>query len=641
MNRPTANDSGAADTLADLRIMATSDLHMHLLPHDYATGLPSPHFGLAATASLIRVARAEAANSILLDNGDFLHGSAMGESLAQSHLRRRVPRRSHPLIAAMRALGYDAVTLGNHDFDMGVDYLGEVLRDAPFLTIASNLSLAGASGADGPRPLPFTRPFAILDHVVTDRARVPHTLRIGLLGMLPPGSITGLHGGPFKAEVRDIVDTAEVMVPQLRALGADLVIVLAHSGIAAEAHAPGMENAIVPLAALPGIDAIVSGHAHQVFPTPGGAWPKPVDPASGRIHGTPVVAPGFWGSHLGLIDLALQHEAGSNWHVVCTRSEARPVAGLKRQAGSAHGGVQPDRQIVRMLQPVHNAIIDSTRHPVGETRRRLHSYFATAMPAPSLDLVHRAMLWFASTRMADRLPDDLPIAASASPFKVGGLAGPGFFTDVAPGPITANALTDIYHFPNTLLALRLTGAELKDWLERAASVFNTLAPGGGDQPLIAADGPGYAFESIAGCDYEIDLSGPPRFGRPGTRKNLAASRIRNLRIGDRPLDASQDIILLTNSFRVAGGGHYPIPKAQTRVFDLSINVRDAIAEYLLSMGPYDSDPVASWRLAPVRGARATIYASPMACGAVTDATNHDIEPGAHTEAGFQAFHLAL
>jgi 2',3'-cyclic-nucleotide 2'-phosphodiesterase / 3'-nucleotidase len=642
MSRPAASDAATRARYLDLRILATSDLHMHLLAFDHAAGRAGATTGLAHTATLIRAARDEVQNSILLDNGDFLHGSAMGEAITKNVLDgRRMPRGAHPVVAAMRALDYDAITLGNHDFDHGVDYLGEVLRNAPFAVVASNLTLAPATNAGGPRPLPFTLPFALIDREVTDRMGKPHRLRIGLLGMLPPGSVSGLHNGPFRAETRDIVDTARVMVPQLRGLGADIVVVMAHSGIGCDTATPGMENAVVPLAAVPGIDAIVAGHAHQVFPAETGKWVVPVDPVSGRIHGVPVVAPGFWGSHLGVIDLALAARPEGGWRIADAKSRARPVARRDGKNGMVVSVVAPDPGLLALFAPVSAAISRRNGRALGETRCRLHTYFATATPAPALDLVHRAMLWYGQTQIDGLGPDRLPMVASTSPFRAGGIAGPGYFTDIPPGPISLAALDEIYAFPNNLCVLRLTGAELGDWLERAASVYNTILPGGGDQPLISPTTPAYAYESVAACDYRIDLATPPRHDPLGGLRDPAANRIRGLSINDVPITSDAEILLLTNSFRVTGGGNYPVPKGDCFIRDVPICVREVIAEFLAATGPYDAAPLACWRFEPVEAARATVLSAPAACTVLQESARTIVTPGAFRDDGFQAFHLEL
>lgn len=637
MNRPA--DTAPANTvaIADLRIMATTDLHMHLLPERTDSAGAATYGGLAGAAALIRTARKEVANSLLFDNGDFLNGSTMGETLVSEYLKgAHEPRAAHPIVATMRALRYDAVNLGNHDFDYGPEYLGRALKGAPFPVVASNLTLNGPETALAPRPLPFARPFQILDRSIADRSGALRDIRIGLLGLMPPGSVSGDQDGVFSVEIRDIVETARAMVPQLRALGADLVVVLAHSGVGEAGHSDGMENAVVPLAEVPGIDAIVSGHTHEVFPTGqvSGGKAHFIDSVGGLIHGTPVVAPGFWGSHLGVIDLALGQGPDGAWRVLASRTEARPVPKPAAPRLS-------DRRLRRIMEPLRATQDEELGRPVGETRRRIHSYFATSSPSTALDLVHRAMLWFAAGDAEALLPRGLPRLASAAPFSVGGFPGPGHFVDIPPGPIPAHALTALSPFPNTLFALRLTGAELRAWLERAASVFNRIRPGAGDQPLMNPAVPGYAFESVAGCAYEMDLAAPARCSARGDLRDPAAERIRRLEIAGLPVGDDDECVLLTHSFRVAGGGRYPVPGDERRVIDLSVRVRDAVSDYLAAAGPYDGSVTANWRFHPVADARATVFSSPRASELVGARNRPAIVPGEVGADGFQAFNIAL
>jgi len=624
-----------------LRLMATTDVHMHLLPFDYVTRMPSVTVGLARTASLIRAARAEVGNALLFDNGDFLHGNPVGDAIvANVRKGQREPRGYHPIIGAMKAVGVDAITLGNHDFDYGAEFLGQVLANAPFPVVVSNLSLKPVTGASGPRPTPATEPFTILERDLVDDAGARHRVRIGLLGLLPPGSITGLRGSPFRPEIRDIVATARTMVPQLRALGADIVVVLAHSGIGPAKDEPGMENALLPLAEVPGIDAIIGGHAHQVFPDPGRIWPTAVDPARGTVHGTPVVVPGFWGSHLGVIDLRLRPGPGGGWAVEMVKVEARPITATDPATGALCATVEPDRRLLRLLDRLHATMVRTCDDPLGETRQRLHSYFAAIAPAPALDVVHRAQAWWAKRAIAGTALEALPMVSSAAPFKVGGLAGPGYFTDILPGPITRAALSDLYLHPNELCGLRLTGAELADWLERAASVFNRIAPGGGDQPLLARATPIYNFETVAGCDYVIDLAAPARYAADGSLKAASAHRIRDLCVDGRPLGADDQVLLLTNAFRASGGGGYPLPGPERIVLDQHTAVRDIVAEYFAACSPITAEPWASWRFAPVTGAAALFLSAPDAAELAPRVSGAP-EPGEIRPDGFRLYRLAL
>ena len=623
----TAGAAGAAT----LRIMATSDLHMHILPFDYVSGTPSLTTGLARTAALIRTARAEVPNTLLFDNGDFLHGSPLGDQILRMFAREmHRPRGRHPIVAAMTRLGYDAVTLGNHDFDHGIDHLGQVLATAPFPVVSSNLSILPEGAAAGLGPAPAAVPFALLDRELRDAGGEMHPLKIGVIGFLPPGTMNALHGSRFRAKVRDIAGTARMCVPLLRGMGADLVIALAHAGIGPAEDTPGLENAVVPLAAVPGIDAIVSGHAHQVFPGEGGSdgggdWPEAVDAATGRIHGVPVVAPGFWGSHLGIIDLTLGRDpVTARWRVRDARCEARAISRRDPASGDVLAEVEPDPAILKMLDRLHRTTMQKARETVGRSRRRLHSYFAAVGPSPAVDIVHRAKLWYADRLVQGTPLAGLPLIASTAPFKAGGLAGPGFYVDIPPGDISVTALADLYLYPNDFVALRLTGAELLEWMERSACVFNQLQPGRADQDLWAADTPIYGFETLAGIDCVFDLSQPPRYAADGGLIDPGAHRIRDPRLRGEALTPDREVLLLTNSFRATGGGGYPVPKPGRIALDPSVGMRDILIDYLAATGTYDADPLANWSFAPLDGASAKFVTAPGAVGARDAKAGRDI-----------------
>ncbi|MCB1339155.1 MAG: bifunctional 2',3'-cyclic-nucleotide 2'-phosphodiesterase/3'-nucleotidase, partial [Maritimibacter sp.] len=619
------------------------DLHMHILPYDYVADIPSLTTGLARTAALIAHARAEAPNALLFDNGDFLHGSPLGDEIMRMLSREtHKPRARHPIVAAMMRLGYDAITLGNHDFDHGLDYLGKVLAAAPFPVVSSNLSVLPIGRTTGPGPAPVAVPFAILERSLRDEAGETHPLRIGLIGFLPPGSLTGLHGSRYRAVLRDIPATARTLVPLLRASGADLVIALAHSGIADVDDTPGLENAVIPLAAVPGIDAIVSGHAHQVFPREGTGWPEPVDLARGRVHGVPVVAPGFWGSHLGIIDLTLTRDRpDARWHVAAARSEARPISKRDPATGKVRPEVEPDPGILAMLERLHRHTMREARHTVGETRRRLHSFFAAVAPAPALDIVHRAMLWQADRSLAGTAHAHLPRLASTAPFKAGGLAGPDYFVDIPPGPISLTALAELYLYPNDLVILRLDRAGLTEWLERAASLFAQIVPGGQDQILLPKTAPIYGFETVAGIDYAIDLSQPPRYAFDGNLANPQARRITGLALDGRPLDPGDEVLLATNSYRVIGGGGYPVPGPENIALDPPLGLRDIVADYLAATGPFEHSPLARWRFAPLPGASLRFRTAPQAAALVQEAGPAISTTGELDENGFLICRLDL
>lgn len=619
---PPAGTAQPVPVEIGLRILATTDLHMNILPYDYVADTPLRRQGFAHTARLIHQARAEAPNTLLFDNGDFLHGSPVGDMLAQAD--GMDPRRGlHPIVSAMQTLDYDAVTLGNHDFDHGTGFLGEVMRRAPFPVVCSNLTLNSAAN----RPaLAFAEPFAMLKRKLAGPGLTSREICIGVLGFLPPGQLPGL--ADTDHEVRDIVVTARQMVPCLRAMGADLVVALAHSGIGAATHRPGMANAVVPLAGVEGIDAIIAGHDHGVFPE-AGSVSGDADTGRGKINGTPVVSPGFWGSHLGVIDLRLSGAGSGQWQVTRSSAHVRSVARTGNRAA------MPAPGITRSLRRAHERTRTALRLPVGESRRRLHSYFATLTPSPAVDVVQRASAWFAARLLSATQHAGLPILASAAPFKCGGLSGPGHFTDIAAGPITRAGLAELYPYPNTLCAVALDGTALTDWLERAASVYNRAIPGKTSR-LMRPDLPAYAAEGVAGIGYRIDLGQPARFAPDGRLADAPARRIKDLLLAP-----DDKVILVTNSFRLERSGLYPGFDPEQVVVPPKTPMREVIETWLRATGPYDHAPWATWRLSAPDTAQIDVLSAPQAAGVVENAIIPDMAADPIGPNRFQRYRITL
>ena len=285
---------------AHLRIMETTDLHVHVWPYDYYADKPVDTVGAARTAALIRAVRDEAGNSVLLDNGDILQGNPMGDYVAYE--RGMKPDEMHPIITAMNEVGVEAGTLGNHEFNYGLDFLKNALAGAGFPVVCANV--ATRADEDPAADDTLVPPYVVLDRELTDGAGQPHPIRLGIIGFVPPQIMQWdrkhLEG---RVTARDIVEAALAWVPKLRGEGVDLVVALCHSGIGAATHEPGMENAAIPLAGVEGIDVILTGHQHLVFPGPDFEDTEGVDIAAGTIAGKPGVMAGFWGSHMGLVDL--------------------------------------------------------------------------------------------------------------------------------------------------------------------------------------------------------------------------------------------------------------------------------------------------------------------------------------------------
>lgn len=597
----------ATGTRAHLRIMETTDLHVHVLPYDYFADRPNDSVGLARTAAHITAIRNEAANALLLDNGDFLQGNPMGDYIAQNP--EFLNDATHPAITAMNTLGYDAGTLGNHEFNFGLDFLEKALSGATFPIVSANISRK--LGASALQDQTLVKPYVMLDRVMQnlDGTRAP--IRIGVLGLLPPQVVTWDHRHlRGNAQTRDIVETARAYIPQMLEEGADIIIAMCHSGIGATNWTEGMENAAIPLAALPGIDAVMLGHAHQVFPSVAFKGIPGVDAERGLIHGKPAVMAGHFGSHLGVVDLLLDHDGGK-WRAITGQAEVRPIA--QRVGGiDVRPTVASDKRITAGVATPHARTLEYIRAPVGHTTGPLHSFFALVGGDPTLNLIADAQRWHLTKQLEGTEHEDLPILSAASPFKFGGRAGPEYFTNVETGDLALRNIADLYLFPNEFRAVRLTGAEIREWLERAAGLFTTLVPDMPAQPLHDPDFPGHYFKVIDGLIYGIDPTVPPRYCQNGVLIDPARSRISNLCVDGVPVRDNQEFIVATNSFRTSGGGQFPRADQAAVIQAGNQTSREVLLSYVRAHGTITPRHDCPWHFAAPFEVAATFRSSPLA-----------------------------
>ena len=280
-----------------LRILETTDLHMNLLAWDYYQDKATDSYGLAKTATLIKAARAEVKNSLLFDNGDLLQGSPMGDWVAR--IKPLPAGAVHPAYKVLNALGVDAANIGNHEFNYGLPFLRQAIAGANFPYVSANVHVDDGDGNPANDAHAFT-PWVLLERRVTDEAGAQHTLKIGVLGFVPPQILMWdkqhLEG---RLTVRDIQETARRLVPQVRAAGADLVVLIPHSGFERGETPRFAENSVARLAEVPGVDAILFGHSHGEFPGPFFANHPKVDITRGTINGVPAVMPGPLGRSSG------------------------------------------------------------------------------------------------------------------------------------------------------------------------------------------------------------------------------------------------------------------------------------------------------------------------------------------------------
>lgn len=626
----------AAENQAHLRIMETTDLHVHVFPYDYYADKERDTVGLARTAAIIKEIRSEATNALLIDNGDFLQGNPMGDYMAYE--RGMKEGDLHPIIAAMNTVGFDASTLGNHEFNYGLDFLMKSLAGANFPIVSANV--VKEMGGDPTSDTTLIKPYIILNREVTDGAGNTHPIKIGLIGFVPPQIMNWdrrhLEGN---VQTRDIVATAQAYVPQMKEEGADIIIALSHSGIGSADHSDGMENASVPLAAVDGIDAILTGHSHLEFPGPKFESFAGVDMDAGTIHGKPAVMAGFWGSHLGLIDLMLER-SGNAWKIVSHGAEVRPIS-KRNEDRSVTALVESEQDVLDSAAQTHQETLAYVRRAVGKTAAPLHSYFALVADDPSVQIVSNAQLWYIEQMMQGTEHDGLPILSAAAPFKAGGRGGPEYFTDVPVGDVAIRNVADLYLYPNTVRAVRVSGAQVKDWLERSAGMFNQITPGAEEQVLLNPDFPSYNFDVIDGVTYQIDLSQPSKFGPKGDDLNSEASRIVNLRYNGAPVDPDQEFIIATNNYRASGGGSFPGAKGDTIIFEGPDTNRDVIVRYIVEQGTINPRADSNWSFAPMDGTSVLFDTGPKAKEYLGDVSGMTIEDAGDGPDGFARFRIAL
>jgi len=578
-----------------LRILETTDVHMNLVGWDYYQDKPIEDFGLDRTATLIKAARAEATNTLLFDNGDLLQGSPLGDTVAR--IKPLQPGQVHPAYKVLNALKYDAGNVGNHEFNYGLPFLQRSLQGPAFPMVNANIVVDDGKGKPDEAKNVFT-PYVILDRTFTDEAGAPHKLKVGVIGFVPPQVMNcdrqNLLG---KVAALDITATAKKLIPRLKAEGADIVVVIAHSGFERGETVFFAENAVARLAEIPGVSAILFGHSHGEFPGRFfNSHPK-VDLAAGTINGVPATMPGFWGSHLGVIDLTLQ-KSGTAWTPTKAHAELRPIYDRTTRRAL----VAPDPQVTELVRAEHEATLAAMRAEVARTSAPIHSYFAQVADDPSVQVVSNAQLAYGRKLIAGTTYAGLPVLSAAAPFKTGGRGGANYYTDIPAGPIATRSVADLYIYPNTVKLVKLSGAQVREWLEFSAGAFNRIDPAGApEQNLLNPAYPSFNFDTIDGVSYRIDVTQPARYERSGKLVAPDAHRIVNLRFNGQPIDDKASFAVVTNNYRASGGGNFPNLDGSTIIVDAPDENRQVLTQYLQDAGTVDPAADGNWRIQPVPG----------------------------------------
>ena len=516
----------ASNTTVSLRILSTTDIHTNIMNYDYFQDSTVNSLGLVKVSKLIEEARAEQPNTILVDNGDTIQGTPLGSYKAL--VDKLEEGEVHPSIAAMNYLDYDAATYGNHEFNYGLEFLDEVTDDAAFPYISANVMDAQT------KQHKYT-PYVIIDKEVVDSEGNTTTVKVGLTGVVSPQIMEWdkslLEG---KLEAKDAVHAVEEIVPVMKKEGADVVIVLSHSGMGDATHEVGEENISYLLTKIADVDAVVTGHTHQVFPGAVDASLTNVDQEKGTMNNVPIVMPGRNGDHLGVIDLELEKD-GDKWDVKQGTGSVREIA----------KDDTIDTKLAEVVKEAHEGTISYIRKPVGTTTANIHSYFAQVQDDPSIQIVTNVQKLYVEQKIKGTENEGLPVLSVGAPFKLD--------TFIQEGEIAIKNVADLYKFDNTVAMLKVTGADIKEWLEMSAGQFNQIDPSKTEeQQLINTNFPSFLYDVIDGVTYEFDVTQPAKYDKGGNVINENASRVVNLQFEGKPVEDDQLFIVATNNYRANG-----------------------------------------------------------------------------------------
>ncbi|EEL09876.1 hypothetical protein bcere0015_38470 [Bacillus cereus BDRD-Cer4] len=583
-------DENTGESTVNLRILETSDIHVNLMNYDYYQTKTDNKVGLVQTATLVNKAREEVKNSVLFDDGDALQGTPLGDYVANKikDPKNRVdPSYTHPLYRVMNLMKYDVISLGNHEFNYGLDYLNKVIEKTDFPVINSNVYKVDHDDKEE-NDENYFKPYHILKKEVVDEAGQKQIVKIGVMGFVPPQIMNwdkaNLEG---KVKAKDIVATARIMVKKMQDEGADIIVALAHSGVDKSEYkeANKMENASYHLATqVPGVDAVLMGHSHTEV--------KDV------FNGVPVVMPGVFGSNLGIIDMQLKKVNGK-WEVQKDQSkpQLRPIANSK---GTPL--VESDQKLVNEIKDEHQATIDYVNTPVGETKAPINSYFSLVQDDPSVQIVTNAQKWYVEQEL--KKPEyekikDIPVLSAGAPFKAGGRNGATYYTDIPAGTLAIKNVADLYVYPNTLYAVKVNGAQVKEWLEMSAGQFNQIDPTKTEeQPLVNIGYPTYNFDILDGLKYEIDVTQPAKYDKDGKVVNANANRIVNMTYEGKPVADNQEFIVATNNYRGSSKTFPGVSEGEV-IYQSQDETRQIIVKYMQETPVINPTADKNWTFKPI------------------------------------------
>ena len=561
-----ATGSGTNGDTVRLTVLGTTDLHGNVFNWDYFknaefTDSGNNDIGVAKASSIIKARRAEvgAATTITLDAGDTIQGTPLAYYYAK--IEPVTGGSTHPMAAAMNEVGYDAAALGNHEFNYGLDTLRAFEKQCSFPLLSAN-SVDWDTGA------PVFKPWVIRTVKLPDTKAI----KVGILGLVTPGvAIWDKANVEGRVRFPGIVEQARVMVPRLKAAGADVVIVSCHSGTNGQSSwgdaLPYVENASAILAEeVPGIDAILVGHAHVEV-----AERKITNKVSGQQ--VLLSEPLFWGKRVTEMSLDVQKVRGE-WKVVASAAKLY------------NSNVAPeDPAVVAAVKAAHEKVLAYVNGVVGTCTRAMSAATSRYEDTAAMDFINVVQADTVKAALAGTPEASLPVLSIAAPFNA--------LAAIPEGPVTIRDVAGLYIYDNTLLGIVLTGAQLKDYLEKSASYFKQVS---GTGPFAAADvtnaggTPDYNYDILGGLDadltYDIDIARP------------VGSRIVGLSYAGSPVAPDARFVIAINNYRQSGGGGFPHVTTAPVVYNRQVEIRQLLIDWATAHPVIDPATFSSldWKL---------------------------------------------
>ncbi len=529
---------------------------MELIGYDYLADEPIPNRGLLRLAPEIDKER-QNATSLLFDNGDFLQGTPLADELANSE--------NHLLADAFNALDYDAITLGNHDFDYGLKSLNGFLAQLDCPIVSSNATGLG----------PVVHDHLILDRVLIGDAGEKKDIRIGVIGLLPPQTTSwNAHCLKQSVHIEDMVEAAKVASTRARENGADLVIALAHTGLDTTNPHPMMENALEPLSHLDCLDAIIGGHTHEKID-------KAIASGNSRFGTVPIVQAGSRGCRLGVIDLMLTDRprwSVIDWHARLVHP--KPNSTTPQPSGS--------------LLAAHENVRRQLAEPAGKSTRPLCNHFSALGFDDRVKLALQAFLHHVRDT-ASRI--DLPLIACFTSFRSDGVFGSKNYLNTGDTIIKRRDLASIVPFNNPICMLEISAKNLRQWISQSSRHLTQIQPSESSQPLISGETPSYFFDQFCGLTYQLDLSQCPDDHR---------RRVPVFSIEGSPLTDEDRIAVVASTYRAYGGGGFIFTDPNTSVWESKFGARDIVAQFLKETDIFAPSDTPLWTFSPLQDSLVTL-----------------------------------